>query len=197
MSFALPDLPFAANALEPHMSAKTFELHHGKHHAGYVAKLNEFTANTPYAQLSLEALIEATHGRADAQAVFNNAAQHWNHSFFWQSLSPTVQDVPEPLAIRLEAAFGDVDAFRARFVEAGMSQFGSGWVWLVDGQEGFSIVTTSNAETPLTSGQRSLLVCDIWEHAYYVDYQNRRADYLRVFIEHLVDWENVSRRLSV
>ncbi len=195
MSFTLPDLPFATNALEPYISARTFELHHGKHHAGYVSKLNELTANTPYAQLTLEELIETTHGHADAQAVFNNAAQHWNHAFFWQSLSPTVQEVPEPIAIKIEAAFGDIGAFRARFVEAGMSQFGSGWVWLVDGQEGFSIVTTSNADTPLTSDQRPLLVCDVWEHAYYVDYQNRRAEYLKIFVDRLIDWENVPRRL--
>lgn len=195
MSFTLPDLPFATDALQPHISATTFELHHGKHHAGYVAKLNELTANTPYAKLSIEKLIETTHGRADARAVFNNAAQHWNHSFYWQSLSATQQDVPEPLAIKIEAAFGDIDAFRARFVDAGMSQFGSGWVWLVDSHEGFKIVTTSNAETPLVTGEKPLLVCDVWEHAYYVDYQNRRADYLKTFVDRLIDWENVSKRL--
>lgn len=195
MTFTLPDLPFATNALEPNMSAKTLDLHHGKHHAGYVAKLNELTANTHYAQLSIEELIETTHARADAKAVFNNAAQHWNHSFFWQCLSPTVQDVPETLAIKIEAAFGDISAFRAKFVEAGLSQFGSGWVWLVDSQDGFKIVTTSNAETPLVSGAKPLLVCDVWEHAYYLDYQNRRAEYLKIFIDRLADWENVSKRL--
>lgn len=196
MPFALPELPFAINALEPYMSAQTLELHHGKHHRAYATKLVDLTKGTPLAELSLEDVIRKAHGDAKATAIFNNAAQHLNHSFFWECIKPGGSAVPEKLRAALSASFGDFDSFKRKFIDEGLAQFGSGWVWLVDNNGKLEIVKTSNAETPLVHGKRPLLVCDVWEHAYYVDYQNRRGDFLTAFVEHLADWAAVEQRLS-
>ena len=202
MPFTLPPLPYAPTALEPHMSAKTLALHHGKHHRGYVTNLNELVARTPFEGMALEDVVRTAHATAATQALFNNAAQHWNHSMFWQSMKPGGGGpVPDALEKRLIARFGSVATFKTEFTAQGMAQFGSGWVWLVEKDGDLQIQRTANALSPLVDGVKPLLVCDVWEHAYYVDYENRRADFLGVFLEHLVDWdavldERVSRPLA-
>lgn len=196
MSFSLPDLPYAVDALEPLMSSDTLKLHHGKHHRAYVSKLVELTKDTPFEEETLEDVICETYGKKDKAAIFNNAAQHWNHSFFWLCMKPGSHAIPEILRSRLSHSFGDPDNFKRKFVNEGLAQFGSGWVWLVEGRNGLEILKTSNADNPLVLDKQPLLVCDVWEHAYYVDYQNRRADYLKYFVDRLVDWESVAKRLS-
>lgn len=193
MVFDLPSLPYAVDALKPYMSIKTLDLHHGKHHRGYVAKLNELIVGTPFESMSLEEIIRSSHTTSETEGVFNNAAQHLNHSMFWLSMTPNgAGNIPTALQRRLVAQFGSVDAFKTEFIAQGLSQFGSGWVWLVETAGCLRIQRTANAVTPIITGDVPLLVCDIWEHAYYVDYENRRADFLKIFINHLVDWEAVS-----
>lgn len=189
MAFTLSPLPFAANGLEPHMSAKTLELHYGKHHQTYVTNLNALTKDTPLADASLEEVIKASAGDPAKQGLFNNAAQVWNHDFFWQSLSPTGGVLPAALEARLVAAFGSTQAFLEAFTQAGLTQFGSGWAWLVLENGVLKITKTSNADTPLVHGQIPLITADVWEHAYYVDHQNRRADFLKLFLEKLANWD--------
>ncbi|MDR3499841.1 MAG: superoxide dismutase [Parvibaculum sp.] len=195
MPFSLPDLPFSLDALQPYMSAKTLELHHGKHHRGYVTKLNELTRGTPFADMPLENVIRKTHDDPSSAAIFNNAAQHLNHSFFWTCMKPGGQAAPERLRKALARSFGDFDGFKRKFVAEGLGQFGSGWIWLVADKGALEIVKTSNAGTPVALDKQPLLVCDVWEHAYYVDYENRRADFLTAFVDHLADWEAVAGRL--
>jgi Fe-Mn family superoxide dismutase len=193
MPFVLPDLPYSHDALEPYMSARTLALHHGKHHRGYVDKLNELVAGTPYEAMSLEAVVRATHGLPEAQAIFNNAAQHLNHSKFWLSMRPNGGGpVPANFARRLTAEFGSLKAFKAEFVALGRAQFGSGWVWLVAAHGRLHNERPPHAMTPMAEGHMPLLVCDVWEHAYYLDYANRRLDFLKAFLEHLVDWPAVA-----
>jgi Fe-Mn family superoxide dismutase len=190
MTFELPPLPYPSDALAPYMSERTLLLHHGKHHAGYVAKLNELISDTPFASLPLDEVIRSSHRTAETQNIFNNAAQHSNHSQFWLSMKPNGGgNVPGALERRLAAQFGSVNSFKAEFVAQGLSQFGSGWVWLVEMEGQLRIQRTANAVTPIITRETPLLVCDVWEHAYYVDYENRRADYLKTFVDHLVDWE--------
>jgi len=196
MPFTLPDLPYAADALSPHLSRETFELHHGKHHQAYVTKLNELIQGTPLARLSLEELLRATFDSPLHEQIFNNAAQHWNHAFFWTSMKPGGSLVPAALQDRLERAFGGVGEFKRKFLEAGLAQFGSGWVWLVESEGALKVTRTPNAATPLVRDEKPLLVCDVWEHAYYVDYRNSRADYLKAFLDHLADWDGAATRLS-
>jgi len=188
MTFTLPELPFDKSALEPHISAKTFEFHHGKHHQGYVNKANELAADTTVENMDLEqAVVEAA---KLSPALFNNVAQHYNHSMFWQSLSANGGgEAPTSLKAKLEEDFGSFDSFKEEFAKAGMGQFGSGWVWLVLNEGKLEIVKTPNAENPLTDGKTPLMVCDVWEHAYYLDYQNKRADFLKAFVENMVNWE--------
>ena len=189
MVFTLPSLPYPINALEPYMSAKTLGLHHGKHHRSYVDKLNELVADTAFESRSLEDVVRVSHTSSDAEAIFNNAAQHWNHSKFWLSMHPKGGGaIPGALERRLVADFGSVSAFKSEFISQGLSQFGSGWVWLVEAAGRLKILRTSNAVTPILADYKPLLVCDVWEHAYYVDYENRRGEYLKTFVEHLVDW---------
>ena len=196
MPFTLPNLPYASDALAPVMSAETLELHHGKHHQAYVTKLNELVPGSAFEGLSLEEIIRGSFERPGAEAIFNNAGQHWNHNFFWPSLGPDAGGMPGRLESRLKGDFGTIDAFKAEFVKQGLAQFGSGWVWLVQTREGRLVVTKSaNAINPLVHDQTPLLGCDVWEHAYYVDYRNRRADYLQAFVDHLVDWDVVASRL--
>lgn len=191
--FALPPLPYAQDALEPHISARTLSFHYGKHHQGYVNNLNRLVTETPMASLSLEEIVKTTAGKEDQAAIFNNAAQVWNHSFFWKCMQPAGGGKPTgKLLGQIEQAFGSYDKFRAEFIHAALSQFGSGWAWLVRDGETLRIVKTANADTPLAHGQIPLLTCDVWEHAYYLDYQNARAAFVETFLEHLVNWDFVA-----
>ena len=189
MSIEFPALPYAANALEPHVSARTLEHHHGKHHKGYVDKLNNAIAGTAHEGQSLEAIITAAHAASDT-GVFNNAAQSWNHTFLWSSMSATGGGEPSgPLADAIVDRFGSVQRFRDEFKAAALAQFGSGWAWLVRTDAGLDIVSTGNADTPLVHGVTPLLTLDVWEHAYYLDYQNKRDAYVDVFLTNLISWD--------
>ena len=189
MSIQLPDLPYAADALEPHVSARTLGFHHGKHHKTYVDKLNAAIAGSDYEGKTLEAIIAASH-RAGDTGVFNNAAQAWNHTFLWNSMSPTGGGEPKgALAEAINSRFGDLAKFREKFKAAALGQFGSGWTWLVRNGGVLDIVSTGNAETPLTDDLTPLLTLDVWEHAYYLDYQNKRDAYIDAFLENLVNWD--------
>ena len=188
MSIELPNLPYAADALEPHVSANTLGFHHGKHHKAYVDKLNAAIAGTSYEGQSLEAIIASSHAAGDA-GVFNNAAQTWNHTFLWNSMSPQGGGEPQgALADAINASFGDLDGFKAQFKASAMGQFGSGWTWLVRKGDALEIVSTGNAELPLTDGSVPLLTLDVWEHAYYLDYQNQRDRYIDTFLAELINW---------
>ncbi|MDY0219943.1 MAG: superoxide dismutase [Desulfobacterium sp.] len=186
----LAPLPYAENALEPVITAKTIGFHYGKHHKGYVDNLNKLVSGTEYADLSLEKIITSTAGRPEKNMIFNNAAQIWNHTFYWKSMrSKGGGEPPAALKQIMEASFGSVDACKKEFVNAAVSQFGSGWAWLVlDGNE-LKVIKTTNADVPLTTGMKPLLTIDVWEHAYYLDYQNRRADYVNAVLDKLVNWE--------
>ena len=185
----LPPLPYAENALDPVISAATLGFHYGKHHKGYVDNLNKLIAGTEFAGLSLEQLINETAGKTDKTAIFNNAAQTWNHTFYWRSLrAKGGGEPPAALKQKIEAAFGNLDACKKELATAATTQFGSGWAWLVLEGDKLKVVKTGNAETPLTKGAKPLLVIDVWEHAYYLDYQNRRADYVNAVLDKLVNW---------
>lgn len=198
MAFELPALPYAKDALEPHMSANTFDFHHGKHHNTYVVNLNKLLEGNELAGKSLEEIIKATAGDASKAGIFNNAAQVWNHTFFWNSMSPKGGGAPTgDLAKKIDEAFGDLDGFKAAFKDAGATQFGSGWAWLVVGDGGkLEVVKTPNAENPMTKGKTPLLTCDVWEHAYYLDYQNRRPDFLGTFVDSLINWDFAAANLA-
>ncbi|MEX2296792.1 MAG: superoxide dismutase [Dongiaceae bacterium] len=192
MAFALPPLPFDKNALEPYMSAKTLEIHHGKHHRKYVDKLNELVKGTKFAKMDLTEVIRETAGSAAHKNIFNNAAQTWNHTFFWNCLSPDSGGKPNAkFAKHIDDSFGSYDKFAMTFKEAAAARFGSGWVWLATKGDKLEIVSTLNAGNPLTDGRTCLLTCDVWEHAYYLDYQHRREDFVGAFLEHLVNWTYV------
>lgn len=188
MSFTLPKLPYALDALEPHISRETLEYHYGKHHQTYVNNLNKLIADTEYEQLSLEEIIKTS-----KDGLFNNAAQVWNHSFYWHCLSPNGGGKPSgKLADDIEKTFGSFDAFKEQFSQAAVATFGSGWAWLVqDKNDNLKITSTSNAGTPMTEGENALLTCDVWEHAYYIDYRNARPDYVKSFWQ-LINWDFVS-----
>ena len=189
-AFILPALPYAQDALAPYISAKTLGFHYGKHHQGYVNKLNKLVADTPLAAQTLDQIIQKTAGVAGQEALFNNAAQVWNHSFFWQSMKPGGGGQPTGhLMEQIEKSFGSFEAFKSAFVAAAGAQFGSGWVWLVQEGDALKIVKTVNADTPLAHGQTALLTCDVWEHAYYLDYQNRRTAFVATFLDHLANWD--------
>ena len=191
----LPELPYPLDALEPYISRKTLDYHYGKHHRAYVNKLNELVKGTVYENASLEAIIRATQpAPGHSSPVYNNAAQAWNHAFYWQCLTP--QDTsPDPhLRDALCAAFGSLNDFQQQFSRAAVGTFGSGWTWLVSANDrALEIVTTGNADNPLTEGRVPLLTCDVWEHAYYIDYRNARAEYLDAFWK-LVNWDFVAAR---
>lgn len=189
-AFVLPPLPFADNALEPVISANTLSFHYDKHHRGYVNNLNKLIEGTPFAGQSLEQIITATAGHADKAGIFNNAAQVWNHLFYWNSLNPNGGgEPPAALKQKIEEAFGSVEAFKKEFANAAITQFGSGWAWLVQDGTKLAISKTSNADSPLTRNIRPLLTIDVWEHAYYLDFQNRRPDYVNTVIDKLINWE--------
>lgn len=196
---ALPTLPYPIDALDPVLSASTLGHHHGKHHKGYVDNLNRLLTGTELAGQPLENVILRSASQAAQAAIFNNAAQVWNHNFYWQSLRPKGGgEPPAELKHRLDEAFGSVAACKKELAAAAMAQFGSGWAWLVADGERLRVVRTSNAELPLTQGLRPLLTVDVWEHAYYIDYQNRRADYANAVVDRLINWEfaleNLHRR---
>jgi len=197
MAFELPALPYPADALQPYMSAETFSYHHGKHHAAYVANLNKLIEGTDLANKSLEEIIKATFGDPDKVGIFNNAAQVWNHTFFWESMKPGGGGTPTgPIADKINADFGGYDKFVEAFKTAAATQFGSGWAWLVLDNGTLKVTKTPNAENPLVHGQVPLLTLDVWEHAYYLDYQNRRPDFINAYLEHLVNWDAANARLA-
>ena len=195
MKLELPELPFARDALAPHMSADTLDFHHGKHHNAYVVKGNELLEGAGLEADSLEKLV--MQAAKAGGGLFNNVGQHYNHSFFWNSISPSGGGQPTgSVADAINASFGSYENFKAEFVGAGVGQFGSGWVWLAAEGETLKIVKTANADTPLTEGLRPILVCDVWEHAYYLDFQNRRPDFLSSFLDNLVNWEFANQNLA-
>jgi Fe-Mn family superoxide dismutase len=197
MAFELPPLPYPADALQPYMSAETFSYHHGKHHAAYVANLNKLIEGTELANKSLEEIMKATFGDPDKVSIFNNAAQVWNHTFFWESMKPGGGGAPTgPIADKINADLGGYDKFVEAFKTAAATQFGSGWAWLVLDNGTLKVTKTPNAENPLVHGQVPLLTLDVWEHAYYLDYQNRRPDYITAYLEHLVNWDAANARLA-
>lgn len=188
--YVLPPLPYAENALEPVISAKTIGVHYGKHHKTYVDNLNKLIAGTEYAGFSLEDIIAGTSGRPENAAIFNNAAQIWNHTFYWNSMKPQGGgEPPAALKKKIEASFDSVDACKNELSAAAVSQFGSGWAWLVLDGEKIKVIKTSNADTPMTMNFKPLLTVDVWEHAYYLDCQNRRADYVNAVLDKLINWD--------
>ncbi len=194
---ALPPLPWAENALEAVISARTIDFHYGKHHKTYVDTVNKMTAGTEYADLTLEELVVATAGKADKAGIFHNAAQVWNHTFYWNSLRPKGGgEPPSMLKQKIEAAFGSVDACRKEFSAAAVGQFGSGWAWLVARAGKLEIIKTADADTPITQGVKPLLTIDVWEHAYYLDYQNKRVDHVNAVLDKLINWEFAERNLG-
>jgi Fe-Mn family superoxide dismutase len=201
MAFELKPLPFPKESLGPTMSTSTLEHHHEKHHAGYVKKLNELIRGTKFEKSDLESIIRATARAPEGKGgkekkIFNNAAQVWNHDFFWESLAPNGGGTPpEPVMKRIVESFGSMETFRDRFVEASVEQFGSGWAWLVVNEGKLEIVTTHDADNPLTSGQQALWTCDLWEHAYYLDYQQERATFVQAVIDNVANWQFVGKRL--
>ena len=190
MAFELPELPYTKDALEPHITAHTLDYHHGKHHAAYVNNLNNLIKGTELAEKTLEEIIHASAGQDDKLSIFNNAAQVWNHTFYWHSMKPNGGGEPVgALAEKITQDFGSFEAFKTEFKAAGATQFGSGWAWLVLEDNKLKVTKTANAELPMIKGQKALLTCDVWEHAYYLDFQNRRPDYLDIFLTHLANWE--------
>jgi len=197
MSFELPRLPWAGDALDPHISGRTLEFHHGKHHAAYVANLNKLVGGSPLSEKSLEQIIQETAGDATQAGVFNNAAQIWNHTFFWNSMRPNGGGEPEgALKSRIVESFGSYDKFREEFSTKATTLFGSGWTWLAEHGGKLEIVQTPGAGNPMTEGMTPLLTLDVWEHAYYLDYQNRRPDFIKAFFDHLVNWEFAGKNLK-
>lgn len=194
MTFTLPDLPYAKTALEPHISAQTFDFHHGKHHLAYVNNLNNLIKDTDLADKTLEEIIMATAKDSTKAGIFNNAAQVWNHTFFWHSMTPNGGGKPDgDLAQKIDSDFGSYDIFVEQFKAAAATQFGSGWAWLIlDKNKSLKIVKTANADTPLVDGVTPLLTIDVWEHAYYLDYQNRRPDFIATYLQSLVNWKFAS-----
>jgi Fe-Mn family superoxide dismutase len=197
-AITLPPLPYAESALAPVISANTLSFHYGKHHKAYVDTLNKLIVDTDFADMTLEKIVKAASGHSDHAAIFNNAAQAWNHSFYWRSMKPNGGgEPPADLKRLIESSFGSVAAFKKEFVNAAVGEFGSGWAWLVKDGAKLKIVKTGNADTPLTSVAKPLLTIDVWEHAYYLDYQNRRVDYATALIDKLANWEFAVENLSV
>jgi len=197
-TFQLPPLPYAENALAPVLSANTLSFHHDKHHQAYVDKLNQFVAENPaLAAMKLDDIIASTAGKSDQAEIFNNAAQVWNHTFYWNSLKPHGGGTPgQAIREKLDAAFDGLDHFKKELLNAAIAQFGSGWAWLVSDRGKLRVVRTGNAEVPFTKGQKPLLTIDVWEHAYYLDYQNRRNDYAQAVIDKLLNWEFAEKNLG-
>ncbi|MCW8971369.1 MAG: superoxide dismutase [Rhodospirillales bacterium] len=198
MAFELPSLPYAQDALAPHISAETLDFHHGKHHNTYIVNLNNLLGDAAgSSDADLEKVIMDSAGDASKAGVFNNAAQIWNHTFYWNCMKPNGGGKPTgDLAAKIDAAFGSYDKFKEEFKNACVTQFGSGWGWLVVENGALKITKTPNADTPMAHGQTALLTCDVWEHAYYIDFRNRRPDYVETFLNYLVNWDFVAKNLA-
>ena len=197
MTFTLPELPYGKNDLAPHISANTLEFHHGKHHQAYVTNLNKLLEGHALAGQPLDEVIKKTTGDAKQAGIFNNAAQVWNHTFYWHSMKPGGGGAPTgAIAKKIDSDLGGYNAFIEAFKNAAVTQFGSGWAWLVLNNGKMEITKTGNADTPIAHGIKPLLTVDVWEHAYYLDYQNRRPDYLDTFIKHLVNWDFANTNLG-
>jgi Fe-Mn family superoxide dismutase len=196
-AYQLPPLPYPDNALAPVISANTIGFHYGKHHTGYVTRLNRMIEGTEYADMTLDKIVAATAGRSDQVAIFNNAAQAWNHTFYWRSMHPRGGGAPPPsLKQKIDSAFGNVEACREELAAAAGSQFGSGWAWLVLEGNILKVVKTGNADVPIGRSIKPLLTIDVWEHAYYLDYQNRRGDYVKAVIDKVINWEFAAENLG-
>ena len=197
MTITFPELPFPENGLEPYISSRTLSFHHGKHHKAYVDNTNKLVKGTDLSDAALEDIITATAGNPSKTGLFNNAAQAWNHAFYWQGMRPGGGGKPTgAIAKLIESDLGGYDKFKEAFTSAGMTQFGSGWAWLVKKEGKMEVWKSPNADTPLAHGLTPLLTVDVWEHAYYLDYQNKRADYLNAFVDHLINWDFVNKRLK-
>lgn len=192
MSFELPPLPYEKNALEPFISATTMEYHYGKHHQTYVDNLNKLIKGTRFESMSLENIIRETAGKPEYAGIFNNAAQNWNHTFFWQSISPEQSRPEGEILKKIEKDFGSYEKFKEEFKNAALTQFGSGWAWLAEDGDKLVVLKTSNADTPLAHGLKPLLTLDVWEHAYYLDYQNRRAAFIDAYLDKLANWKRLN-----
>ena len=197
MSFELPSLPYANDALAPYMSSETLDFHHGKHHQTYVTNLNNLLKDHELQSSSLEDIVVKTSKDASMAGIFNNAGQHWNHILFWQCMKPNGGgSTPSELEGRLNSDFGSVEQFKEAFIQAGITQFGSGWAWLAIDNGKLVVTKSPNASNPLVDGMKPILGCDVWEHSYYIDYRNRRPDYLKAFLDSLVNWEFVASQLD-
>jgi Fe-Mn family superoxide dismutase len=197
MSFELPSLPYANDALAPYMSAETLDFHHGKHHQTYVTNLNNLLKDNELQGASLEDIVIKSSKDASMAGIFNNAGQHWNHILFWQCMKPNGGgSIPSELETRLNSDFGSIDQFKEAFIQAGTTQFGSGWAWLAINNGKLVVTKSANASNPLVDGMKPILGCDVWEHSYYIDYRNKRPDYLKAFLDSLVNWEFVASQLD-
>ena len=197
MTFELPSLPYASDALAPYMSSETLDFHHGKHHQTYVTNLNNLVKDSDMQDASLEDVVIKSSKDASMAGIFYNAGQHWNHILFWQCMKPNGGGaMPSELENRISSDFGSVDQFKEAFVQAGTTQFGSGWAWLAIDNGKLVVTKSANASNPLVEGMKPILGCDVWEHSYYIDYRNKRPDYLKAFLDNLVNWEFVSSQLD-
>lgn len=197
MSFELPSLPYANDALAPYMSAETLDFHHGKHHQTYVTNLNNLLKDNELQGASLDDIVVKSSKDTSMAGIFNNAGQHWNHILFWQCMKPNGGgSIPSELEARLNSDFGSVDQFKEAFIQAGTTQFGSGWAWLAIDNGKLVVTKSANASNPLVDGMKPILGCDVWEHSYYIDYRNKRPDYLKAFLDSLVNWEFVASQLD-
>lgn len=195
--FNLEELPYRKDALSPYMSEETIKLHYGKHHQGYVTNLNKLISGTEFEKQGLEEIIKNTYRKPEYQGIFNNAAQHYNHQIFWSNMSPEASDreISSKVLAMIERDFSSLSNLEAQFKQAALGQFGSGWAWLVLGDKGLSIMATQNAENPLVHNLKPLLALDVWEHSYYLDYQNRRADFVDAYLKNLINWKFVDSNL--
>ena len=197
MAFELPSLPYEKDALAPYMSSETLDFHHGKHHQTYVTNLNNLVKDSDMQDASLEDIVVKSSKDSSMAGIFNNAGQHWNHILFWQCMKPNGGGaMPSELENRINSDFGSVDQFKEAFVQAGTTQFGSGWAWLAIDNGKLVVTKSANASNPLVEGMKPILGCDVWEHSYYIDYRNRRPEYLDKFIESLINWEFVESQLD-
>ncbi len=197
MTFELPSLPYASDALAPYMSSETLDFHHGKHHQTYVTNLNNLVKDTDMQNSSLEEIVVKSSKDPSMAGIFNNAGQHWNHILFWQCMKPNGGgSIPSELESRITSDLGGIDQFKEAFIQAGVTQFGSGWAWLAIDNGKLVVTKSPNASNPLVDGMKPILGCDVWEHSYYIDYRNKRPDYLKAFLDSMVNWEFVASQLD-
>jgi Fe-Mn family superoxide dismutase len=197
MTFELPSQPYASDALAPYMSSETLDFHHGKHHQTYVTNLNNLVKDTDMQNSSLEEIVVKSSKDPSMAGIFNNAGQHWNHILFWQCMKPNGGgSMPSELESRITSDLGGIDQFKEAFIQAGITQFGSGWAWLAIDNGKLVVTKSPNASNPLVDGMKPILGCDVWEHSYYIDYRNKRPDYLKAFLDSMVNWEFVASQLD-